>query len=171
MPVVSTLNAPTGTATANAAIVPVGTHGGIEVFPYGADTDLLIDIDGYFAPGGSGSHPLSLYAFAPCRVLDTRGGNGAFQGEQTVNVVAGSCQAPTSAEAYVMNATVVPVTRLQYLTLWPDGQQQPVVSTLNAYDGAVTSNLAIVPTINGSIDTYASDLTQLILDISSYFGP
>ncbi len=171
MPGVSTLNAPTGTVTANASIVPAGTNGDIEVYPYGADTDLLIDIDGYFAPAGSGSHPLSLYAFAPCRVLDTRGGDGAFQGELTVNVVAGSCQAPAEAQAFVMNATVVPLTRLQYLTLWPDGQPQPVVSTLNAYDGAVTSNMAIVPTTNGSIDAYTSDLTQLLLDISSYFGP
>jgi hypothetical protein len=89
----------------------------------------------------------------------------------TVNVVAGSCQAPSSAQAYVMNATVVPVIRLQYLTLWPDGQPQPVVSTLNAYDGAVTSNMAVVPTNDGSVNAYASDLTQLLLDISSYFGP
>jgi hypothetical protein len=54
--------------------------------------------------------------------------------------------------------------------LWPDGQQQPVVSTLNAYDGFITSNMAIVPTTNGSIDAYAAGLTQLILDISGYFA-
>jgi hypothetical protein len=42
---------------------------------------------------------------------------------------------------------------------------------LNAPDGAVSSNMAIVPTMNGSIDAYASALTQLILDISGYFAP
>ena len=52
-----------------------------------------------------------------------------------------------------------------------DGQPQPMVSTLNAYDGFVTSNMAIVPTTNGSIDAYAAGLTQLILDISGYFAP
>jgi hypothetical protein len=31
--------------------------------------------------------------------------------------------------------------------------------------------MAIVPTNNGSVDAYASHLTQLILDISSYFAP
>ena len=31
--------------------------------------------------------------------------------------------------------------------------------------------MAIVPTINGSIDAYAKGLTQLILDISGYFAP
>jgi hypothetical protein len=58
-----------------------------------------------------------------------------------------------------------------FLTLWPDGEPQPTVSTLNAIDGFVTSNMAIVPTTNGSIDAYASALTQLIQDISSYFAP
>ena len=46
-----------------------------------------------------------------------------------------------------------------------------MVSTLNAYDGFITSNMAIVPTNNGSIDAYADALTQLILDISGYFAP
>src|ERR1035438_6061075 len=54
------------------------------------------------------------------------------------------------------------------LTLWPDGESQPLISTLNAIDGAITSNMAIVPNLNGSIDAFASGITQLILDISSY---
>jgi hypothetical protein len=71
----------------------------------------------------------------------------------------------------VFNATVVPQAPLGYLTLWPDGQQQPEASTLNATDGSITSNMAIVPTGAGYIDAYASALTQLILDVSSYFAP
>ncbi len=89
----------------------------------------------------------------------------------TVNVVDSACGPPSTAQAFVFNATVVPPGHLGYLTLWPDGENQPVVSTLNATDGAITSNMAIVPTNNGSIDAYASALTQLILDISSYFAP
>ncbi len=170
-PYVSTLNASTGTVTANAAIVTAGTGGDIDVYPYGNNTDLVIDINGYFAPVSSGQNPLSLYNFAPCRVLDTRNSGGAFSGEKTVNVVSSPCEVPTSARGYVFNATVIPSGSLDYLTLWPNGQPQPLVSTLNAWDGAVTSNMAIVPTNNGSIDAYASSLTQLILDISSYFAP
>ena len=78
---------------------------------------------------------------------------------------------PAGARAYTFNATVLPEGPLGYLTLWPDGETRPGVSTLNALDGLVTSNMAIVPTTNGSIDAYASSLTQLILDISSYFAP
>jgi hypothetical protein len=45
-----------------------------------------------------------------------------------------------------------------------------VVSTLNAVDGSITSNMAIVPDFDGRIEAYASGLTQLILDISGYFA-
>jgi hypothetical protein len=82
-----------------------------------------------------------------------------------------SCAPPTTAQAYVLNATVVPTTSLGYLSLWTGGGTQPNVSTLNADDGAVTSNMAIVPTTNGIIDAFATDSTQLILDLSSYFAP
>ncbi len=169
-PVVSTLNNPTGTTVANAAIVPAGTSGAVAVFP-NDDTDLLIDINGYFGAPAAGG--LSLHPIAPCRVIDTRNvGNGQpFSGELTVDVIDSPCSPPANAQAYVFNATVVPPGALGFLTLWPDGEQQPVVSTLNAIDGSIASNMAIVPTSNGSIDAFASALTQLILDISSYFAP
>jgi hypothetical protein len=42
---------------------------------------------------------------------------------------------------------------------------------LNADDGAITSNMAIVPTTNGTIEVFATDSTNLLLDLSSYFAP
>jgi uncharacterized repeat protein (TIGR03803 family) len=167
-PTVSTLNNLTATIVANAAIVPAGTGGGIAVYPSG-NTQLVADIDGYFAPAGDGG--LSLYPAPPCRVIDTRKGNGAFSGELTVDVVDSVCAPPATAQAYVFNATVVPVGPLGYLTLWPDTETQPLASTLNAIDGAITSNMAIVSNLDGKTDAFASGTTQLILDISSYFAP
>ena len=170
-PKVSTLNDLTGTIVANAAIVPAGTEGAISVFATN-NTDLVIDIDGYFAPAGTGQYPLSLYTLAPCRVLDTRKSSGTFSGMLPVEVLQSGCQVP-SAQAYVLNATVVPQNGqpLGYLTLWPDAEGKPVVSTLNALDGAITSNMAIVPPLNGSVDAYATNPTDLVLDIFSYFAP
>ncbi len=170
IPDVSTLNNPTGTIVANAAIVPAGTNGEVAVFPNN-DTDLLIDINGYFAEAGTGG--LSLYPAVPCRVIDTRqvGSGQPFQGELTVNVEGSLCAPPSTAQDYVLNATVVPQPTLGFLALWADGAPEPGTSTLNAKDGAITSNMAIVPTTNGSIDAYANALTQMILDISSYFAP
>ena len=167
-PGVSTLNAMTGVTTANAAIVPAGTGGDIQVF-VSNDSHVVIDIDGYFAAASPAG--LSLYATAPCRLLDTRQTRGAFVGTIGVSVVVSPCAVSSAAQAFVLSATVVPQGPLGYLTLWPDSQPQPGVSTLNAIDGAITSNMAIVPNIDGWMDAFASNATQLVLDISSYFGP
>jgi len=169
-PTVSTLNNPTATVVANAAIVPAGSSGSVAMVASN-DTDVVVDINGYFAAPASGG--LSLYAVTPCRVLDTRnvGSGNPISGQYPVNVTGSACAPPSSAQAYVFNATVVPSGSLGYLTLWPNGRDQPTVSTLNAQDGFVTSNMAIVPTQNGSIDAFASNPTQLVLDISSYFAP
>jgi len=78
------------------------------------------------------------------------------------------------AASYVLNATVVPNGGgLGFLTLWAQLGPQPTVSTLNAVDGTVTSNMAIVPTTNGSISTFAStqQTTYLVLDLFGYFAP
>ena len=169
-PTVSTLNDNTGTVVANAAIVPAGAEGATAFYAHSNAINLLVDVNGYFAAPGTGG--FSLYPVAPCRVLDTRQNDGKpFSGEKTVNVVGSACAPPANAAAYIFNATVVPPGPMLYLTLWPDGEQQPTVSTLNAEDGFITSNMAIVPTNNGSIDAYAAALTQLILDISGYFAP
>jgi hypothetical protein len=170
LPVVSTLNDPTGTVLANATIAPAGTGGSIEAFVT-QTTNLVVDINGYFAPVADGA--LSLYALPPCRVLDSRNPPGAppFVGTINVNVIGSGCGGTSAAQAYVFNATVVPQGFLGYLTLWPEGGAQPVVSTLNAYDGEVTSNMAIVPTSNTEISAYATNNTYLILDMFGYFAP
>ena len=167
-PGVSTLNNPTATIVANGAIVQAGTGGEISVYAFG-DTHLFGDINGYFAPAKPGG--LSLYTLQPCRALDTRQQNGPFEGELTVNIATSPCAPSSGAQAYAMNATVLPDPTLNYLTLWPDGEGRPTVSTLNAVDGQITSNMAIVGTTNGEIDAYASGLTDLILDLYGYFAP
>jgi len=170
-PVVSTLNAPTGTVTANAAIVPAGDNGDVSVFVTN-NAELIIDINGYFAPPASGG--LSLYNLAPCRVYDSRTQIGAqpVVDSMAVNVASSGCSAPASAQSYIFNTTVVPTDSLSFLTLWPHGTgEQPIASALNAPDGTITSNMAIVPTTDGSISAFASQSTQLILDIFGYFAP
>lgn len=167
-PLVSTLNAPRGTITANAAIVPAGSGGAIDVFGTD-DTDLLIDVNGYFGPYATGG--MSLHNVSPCRVVDTRPptGAGPVAGIVSYNASVLGCGIPSGAQALVYNATVLPTGTLRYLTLWPSGTTLPLVSTLNAGDGAITSNLAIVPDNSASISALATDSTQLILDVYAYF--
>jgi hypothetical protein len=162
-PVVSTLNAP-HSVTANAAIVPTGANGSIDVYTTDI-TDVIVDINGYFAPPASGG--LSLYTMSPCRALDTRLGSGPVTGMTGFNALTSGCSFPGTVQAYVLNATVVPNGPLWYLSLWANGQTQPVVSTTNS-DGSVVSNLALVPTLNGSIELYTTNATDLVLDFSGY---
>ena len=67
--------------------------------------------------------------------------------------------------------TVVPPGALGYLTTWPAGVTQPVVSTLNALQGQIVANAAVVPTNNGSINVYVTDTTDVIVDTNGFFGP
>ncbi len=170
LPVVSTLNNPTATVVANAAIVPAGTGGAIAVYA-DQNTNVIGDINGYFAAPGAGG--LSLYPLAPCRVIDTRTNGGAFSGQRNppVNVAGSACGLPDGVQEYVFNATVVPIGPLGYLTLWADGDPMPGVSNLNAADGVTASNMAIIGNHNGMSDAYAYGTSQLILDIASYFAP
>jgi hypothetical protein len=170
-PNVSTLNDYTATVVANAGIVQAGGNGG-EIAAYVYTTgqaNLLVDVNGYFAPANSAPGGLSLFTLTPCRVLDTRP-NGQFSGTLAVNALVSPCGLPSLAQTVVTNATVVPPGFMGYLTLWPNGQSEPVASTLNAYDGEITSNMAVVPTSNGFVNAYASDPTQLIVDLFGYFA-
>ncbi len=172
-PGTANLSSTTGTVTASAAIVPAGTGGSIDIFASNS-TDLVIDVNGYFAPPGTGG--LSLYNLQPCRALDTRqSSNGQssppFSADVDESLPASGCGVPNGAQAYVVNATVVPTVSLGFLTLWPQGTPQPLAATLSALDATVTSNLAIVPTTNGSISMFASNPTQLVIDIFGYFAP
>jgi len=172
-PGTANLSATTGTVTANAAIIPAGANGSIDIFASN-NTDLVIDVDGYFAPSGLGG--LSLYTVSPCRVLDTRQVSNApsaqsFSGELDEALQVSACGVPGSARAYVLNSTVVPPVPLGFLTLWLTGTTQPLAATLSALDQTVTSNMAIVPASNGAISAFAANPTQLILDMFGFFAP
>ncbi len=171
-PLVSTLNAPTGTVVANAALVPLSANGAVNVFVTDT-THVVIDIAGYFAPPSATG--FQFYSLAPCRVLDTRNPAGQFGGPQmagnttrTFPVLQSVCGIPSAARAISVNATVVPPAPFSYLSLF--GNQ--TTSTLNAFDGAVTSNAAFAPLqTDSSLAAYASDRTDLLVDVNGYFAP
>jgi hypothetical protein len=119
------------------------------------------------------------YPLTPCRVMDTRGPIGPLGGpiiaggaNRTVPMLSSSCGIPAGAAAYSLNMTVVPTVYLDYLTTWPTGIPQPLVSTLNDPTGTVVANAVIVPAgTGGSIDVFVTKQTHLIVDINGYFAP
>ena len=175
-PTSSPLNSLDGRVKANAALVGAGTRGDVTVFVTNT-SDIVLDIDGYFTAADQST--LAFYPLPPCRVADTRtpGGIGGpyLTGgiPRSIPILdAMSCNIPSQARAYSLNFTAVPHGRLGYLTVWPTGQNQPNVSTLNAPTGTATADAAIVPAgANGEISVFAHDDTDLIIDINGYFAP
>jgi hypothetical protein len=180
-PNVSTLNSPDGSVIANAAIVPAGSNGAITVTA-GNPTDLIIDVNGYFAPPGAPG-ALHFYALStPCRIADTRPSQGqvgsfgppalaAYSG-RSFPVLSSACNIPATAQAYALNVTAIPSGQLDFLSIWPAGKPFPNVSTLNAPKGLVLANAAIVPAgTNGAIMLTAGNPTDIVIDINGYFAP
>jgi hypothetical protein len=180
MPNVSTLNY-SGSVVANAAIVPAGTNGLINVY-VNNPTEVLFDINGYFAPPSSSG--LEFYPISPCRIADTRTGAG-FTGPfgppsmdggttRTFTLSSSPCGIPTTASAYSLNFTVVPPAGgpQANLTTWPAAQPvMPNVSTLN-YSSSVVANAAIVPAgTTKQTNVYVNFPTNVLFDANGYFAP
>jgi hypothetical protein len=118
----------------------------------------------------------------PCRVVDTRspsqypagnGGQLAARKTRTFKIISSSCGLPTdgSAVAYSFNLTAVPAGGpLTSVMLWPTGVAMPNASTLNDSIGMNLANAALVPSgTGGSVNIYASNATDIMLDVDGYF--
>lgn len=120
-PLVSTLNSQTGTTVANGAIVSTRSYGTLDVFVTN-ETDLVVDVGGYFAPPGQPG-ALLFCTVPPWRVADTRLDAGPFGGpipggaSRVFSIPGSSCSKPAGAEAYHLNVTAVPAAGLRYLTV------------------------------------------------------
>jgi len=110
----------------------------------------------------------------PCRAVDTVASGGPITGGTFRNFNPGTgcgISAPTTGViAYALNVTAVPHGPLGYLSVWPAGELQPVISTLNSPDGRIKANAAIVTGgTNGQISVYVSSTADVVLDVSGYF--
>ncbi len=123
---------------------------------------------------------LSFVPVTPCRIADTRNPTGPFggpflQGNATARAFAipsSACGIPNTAQAYSLNMTVVPHGPLGFLTAFPCGQPQPLASNLNSIDGRTKAVAGILPAgTNGTACFFASNDTDLVLDINGYFVP
>jgi hypothetical protein len=111
-------------------------------------TDVVLDINGYFVPKSSA---FQFYPVTPCRLVDRRnavaplGGPSMTAGQtRDFPLLSGSCNLPSTVQAYSLNYTVVPKGSLGYLTTWGFRGSQPLVSTLNDPTATAVANAAIV---------------------------
>ncbi len=142
---------------------------------------------------------LTFVAITPCRLVDTRGATAGFIGvtpfngpgvpagggnltfpvqssAQTSTTAPAPCGAiPSTAEAYSINLTVVPVAggAVNNVSLWPAGSTQPIVATLNDPQGIIAQNSAIVPagTPSGGFSLHSTGpaATDIVIDMNGYY--
>jgi hypothetical protein len=142
---------------------------------------------------------LTFVAITPCRLVDTRGAAVGFDGiapfigpsipgaatvtfpvqsysEAIANTTPAPCGSISSiAEAYSFNVTVIPYAggAANYVTVWPAGSAQPVVSTLDDTQGMIVVNAVIVAAGEaGSVSLYNSGpaTIDVIIDMNGYFA-
>jgi hypothetical protein len=176
-PSTATISNPNARVIAQNAIIGANENGFIDIQAT-SSTDILIDVSGYFSEAAYAPNGLAFYPMTPCRVLDTRSGTGPLGGPALIAnatrtfPVQSACGIPPQAQAYFLNATVVPPGTLGYITIYPTGTQQPIASTLNDLEGWVVANGGVFPAgSNGSLNVYSLHSTHLVLDISGYFAP
>jgi len=102
-PSASTLNDKAGLITSNSAVVPAGTGGSINIFTTDA-TDVVIDINGYYAP------PSDMYGNTAVGTLalqnnTTGSGNTASGGQALYSNTTGNSNTASGGDALVANTT------------------------------------------------------------------
>ena len=165
-----------GTTIANLAVVPVGASGSITFFNDQGNVDVVVDLQGYFSSGTTGSYYVPL---TPARITDTRANSGEPNAGKTLgpgstlNIqVAGMGGIPSSGvTAAVLNVTVTDTTAPSYLSIYPAGEGFPGTSTLNWLPGVTIANRVIVPLgTNGQIVAEnCQGNVDVVVDVSGYF--
>ncbi|MGH2476474.1 MAG: hypothetical protein ACRDIL_14545, partial [Candidatus Limnocylindrales bacterium] len=173
LPQISNVNVRPEGPTSNLAIVAVDATRQTCIFTDGG-TDLIVDIVGWFGPGGSPFHEL-----APRRAVDTRspsklppGVTGAPGVGQFVEIPRSMLGVPAEADAVVVNLTVTQAAGYGYLTAFPCGDDPPNTSNVNynvGVDRANTSIMALGP--QGSLCVRLSESSaHVIVDVNGWMG-
>ena len=175
-PGASTLDWAPGQTLANAATATVGTNGQINLYNYTGNTNVIVDITGWYDTNDGDTY----HALTPARVNDSRPDSqiGPYTTPWATNTtrtvtVAGTHGIPTNAHAVALNITVTDTTAPSYLTVWPTGTPQPGASTLDWAPGQTLANAATATVgTNGQINLYNyTGNTNVIVDIVGWYSP
>jgi len=148
----------------------------------GADTDVTLDLYGYYAPR-SGSSGSPYVALTPSRIFDTRAGSGQpGQGQTLTN--GGSVTVPilghggvpaTGVSAVIVNIGVTNTSSPSFVSAYPTGappsSSTPTVNQ-NWVAGETLSTKAIIGIGSGGSITVANHdgNVDVVVDVAGYFG-
>ncbi|MBP6820063.1 MAG: hypothetical protein KA368_00895 [Acidobacteria bacterium] len=143
------------------------------------NTDVVVDITGYYAPPGAGGlffHPLP----APVRLLETRAGEavGCFRpatpllaNQDFLQQGNGTCGIPGTALALVGNATTVSPQAGGYLNLFPADAARPFIASGNYLTNQIlNSPFTVGLSPSGQFKVYTSAQTDLVIDVLGYYS-
>ncbi len=161
--------------------VRLGTGDGAFKIFVSSDTDLVVDITGYYAPPSATGlyfHPLP----KPVRLLDTRPGASAcftpgapLQGNtDTSQIGTTTCDGvliPAGALALTGNATTVTPQANGFLTLYPSNAQRPLIASANFQPGVnLNSPFMVGLSPSGQFNIYVASTTDLVVDVTGYYS-
>jgi PKD repeat protein len=171
LPTASNVNYTAGQTTANAAVVPVGSDGKIDLSVTGnggTSTDIIADVEGYYT-AGNGTGTSVFVPTIPARIYDTRQHtNGAILAGGYLHVAF----SPTTPDAYALNITDVSPTGGGNLEAFPDNTQDNITSTLNFVAGQLVGNYdqATVSSTGIDIQNNSGGSVQIVVDEYGYFA-
>lgn len=181
LPEVSNVNWSSGETRANLGIIPIGPDHQIAIYNDLGHTDVVLDLQGYFAPAAPGSTAGAYAPLPPARIADTRAGSGEPYAGDTLPPggylsiqVGGAGGVPaTGVEAAVMNLTITNTTSPGFLQLYPQGEAQPLSSSVNwTGTGQTVANRVVVPLgPTGEVTVFnpVGDV-DLVLDVNGWFA-
>lgn len=173
-PLASNLNFNAGQTVPNAVMTSVSASGEICLYS-NVDTNLLADVNGWFASGSS------FHALSPVRLMDTR--PDSAQGAVPVTkqkygptavlriMVAGVGGVPSAGVTAVsLNVTVVDPVGAGYVTVFPCGVQ-PLASNVNYTAGRTVPNSVIAPVSGaGEVCFYSNVDAHLLADVNGWIS-
>ncbi|GGC03295.1 S8 family serine peptidase [Cellulomonas carbonis] len=180
-PLVANLNVVAGVDQPNLVTVRrASIYDDVAVAVEGMSTHLVVDLAGYYSPGGATAYePVN-----PVRVMDLRDGTGgvprgALRAGRAVDlVVAGRNGVPADASAVVLNVTGVRPSARTNVRVYPapaasEDQTPPTVSNLNLEPGRDQPNLVTVRVGDaGKVRFYTQSAdVALVADLAGYYSP
>jgi len=180
-PLASNLNVAPGKIVANQVTVKLGAggesgSGSISLSTNAGQTDVVIDVVGYFVKSRSGDGA-ELQPVTPYRVMSSRDSIGPYSSpwgpKETRSLQIAGTGVPADATAVVLNVTATQGTAsTSHLRIFPAGQALPNASSLNFEANVNTPNLVTVGLSGGQIDIYnSSGSVHVIADVVGYYGP
>jgi hypothetical protein len=175
-PLASNLNYLASESRAVAAIVGLSGDGEMCVLS-SADTHVIVDVAGYYAPAPQFGPAAELRTLTGFRVADTRDAplpwTTPFAAGETrrVDPLAGTGLAGQAA-AVVLNVVSTEATAPGFVTIWPCGADRPLVSSLNYAAGGESTNLVTVElSPGGEVCLYSLAATDLVVDLFGVLTP